>query len=177
MNDDEPVRRIIVFGNSGSGKSTLAARLGDEGLAHLDLDLLAWLPTSPPSRLPPEKAFGQIREFMAENPSWVIEGCYADLLEILEPYATEAVFMNLPVELCQQNARKRPWEPSKYASPEAQDANLPMLLDWIAGYPDRGGPLSYGVHRALFMRFRGQKTEFVCNREAPVGHPREEHAD
>lgn len=36
---------ILIVGNSGSGKSTLATRLERElGIAHLDLDTLAWLP-------------------------------------------------------------------------------------------------------------------------------------
>ena len=37
------MRRIVVFGNSGSGKTTLARVLTSQyGLAHLDLDSLAW---------------------------------------------------------------------------------------------------------------------------------------
>lgn len=42
---------ILIFGNSGSGKSTLAKSIcGSQGLAHLDLDLLAWEATTPPQR-------------------------------------------------------------------------------------------------------------------------------
>ena len=45
--------RIIVFGNSGSGKTTLAQALAQrEGLAHLDLDTVAWRPVTPPERRP-----------------------------------------------------------------------------------------------------------------------------
>lgn len=157
------MRRIIVFGNSGSGKSTLARALRDEGLAHLDLDILAWLPSSPPERRPLEEAHTQIQHFVRENEEWVIEGCYADLLELVKPIATEAIFMNLPVHLCQENARNRPWEPHKYESKEEQDANLEMLLDWIAGYVDRSDALSYGAHSALFDSFQGKKQEMVCN--------------
>ena len=37
------MRKILIFGNSGSGKSTLAGKLcAGNGLAHLDLDTLAW---------------------------------------------------------------------------------------------------------------------------------------
>jgi adenylate kinase family enzyme len=159
------VRKVIVFGNSGSGKSTLAAQLRGEGLAHLDLDILAWLPSSPPERRPIEQAYAEIQHFIRENEEWVIEGCYSDLLELVKPSATEAIFMNLPVHLCQENARNRPWEPHKYESKEAQDDNLEMLLDWIAGYVDRSDALSYRAHSALYDDFRGEKQEINSNCE------------
>tara|TARA_R110002050_G_scaffold178241_1_gene311551 strand:+ start:118 stop:372 length:255 start_codon:yes stop_codon:yes gene_type:complete len=79
--------------------------------------------------------------------------CYADLLELAKPFASEAIFMNLPVHLCQENARNRSWEPQKYESKKAQDDNLPMLLDWIAGYMERDDSLSYSAHNALFEGF------------------------
>lgn len=79
------MQRILVFGNSGSGKTTLAARLRDEqGLAHLDLDVLAWLPTAPPERRPLAESGQVVREFIAAHENWVIEGCYTDLLELTE---------------------------------------------------------------------------------------------
>ena len=161
------MRRVIVFGNSGSGKSTLAAELRDDGLAHLDLDGLAWLPSSPPERRPIEQAYADIQRFMSENAEWVIEGCYTDLLELVKPFATEAIFMNLPVQLCQENASNRPWESHKYESKEAQDDNLAMLLEWIAGYADRSDALSYSAHRVFYDSFEGAKQEITRN-ERPV---------
>lgn len=158
------MNRIIVFGNSGSGKSTLATRLSREhALAHLDLDPLAWLPTDPPQRRPLEDCDASLQHFLDEHESWVIEGCYADLLERVMPRATQAIFLNLPVALCQDNARRRPWEPHKYPSREAQDANLPMLLAWIADYARRDDVLSLRAHRALFEAFAGQKREITNN--------------
>ena len=152
------MRKIIIFGNSGSGKSTLAGKLREEGLAHLDLDTLAWLPSDPPERRPVEQAGDEIQEFITLHNEWIIEGCYADLLELVKPSATEAIFMNLPVSQCQENARNRPWEPHKYPSKEAQDENLPMLLEWIAGYADRTDTLSYSAHRKLYESFEGLKS-------------------
>ncbi|MCH8556552.1 MAG: shikimate kinase [Balneolia bacterium] len=159
------MRKVILFGNSGSGKSTLAAKLNGEGLAHLDLDTLAWLPTDPPERRPLDDAHVEIEHFLEKHDEWVIEGCYADLLELVKPFANEAIFMNLPFELCQQNARNRPWEPHKYKTKEAQDKNLPMLLDWIAGYVTRKDSLSYTAHKALFDGFEGKKREISSNRQ------------
>lgn len=149
--------RIVVFGNSGAGKSTLARQLAAEGLAHLDLDTLAWEPTDPPTRTPLEQAGAAITAFSGEHADWVIEGCYADLVELALPEATRLIFLDPPVQTCQEHARARPWEPHKYATPEAQDANLPMLLDWIAAYPTREGPLGRPAHLALFEDFAGEK--------------------
>lgn len=154
--------RMLIFGNSGAGKSTLATRLAaDHGVRHLDLDELAWQPTQPPERVPLEIAGRKIRDFTAQFDSWVVEGCYADLLELLLPEATELVFLDPPVAICQDHARRRPWEPHKYPSKEAQDANLEMLLQWIAAYPERDGPLGRRAHESLFQAFGGKKRRFV----------------
>ena len=78
------MRRVLAFGNSGSGKTTLAAALRrDHGLAHLDLDTLAWHPTSPPVRRDLADSVRDIRAFTARHDAWIIEGCYADLLALL----------------------------------------------------------------------------------------------
>ncbi len=169
------MQRILIFGNSGSGKSTLAARLRDaQGLAHLDLDVLAWLPSTPPERRPLAESGRAISEFVAAHENWVIEGCYTDLLQLAAPLATEAIFLNLSVAQCQANARKRPWEPHKYSSPAAQDANLAMLLDWIAQYPERDDTLSLRAHRQFFEAFPGYKLELTENtgQLARGGRPR-----
>ncbi len=158
------MRKVLIFGNSGSGKSTLAKALQDtDGLAHLDLDTLAWLPTSEPERRPLSESKADIDAFREAHEDWVIEGCYADLIELAVPHATELFFMDLSVEDCKANARRRPWEPHKYATRESQDANLPMLLDWIAQYEEREGPFSRAAHLSLFEGFTGKKTRFTHN--------------
>ena len=124
------MRKVLIFGNSGSGKSTLAKELCDsESLAHLDLDTLAWEATVPPERRPLNESAEGIQIFIDSNDGWVIEGCYADLLEKALPFSNEIIFMNLPIETCILNAKNRNWEPHKYESKEAQDANLDMLID------------------------------------------------
>jgi SAM-dependent methyltransferase len=153
-------RRVIVFGNSGSGKSTLAAQLSRaEGLAHLDLDTLAWLPTDPPTRRPIEDSADEIVGFTAQHDAWVIEGCYTDLLAMVRRAATEMVFLNPGVEACVAHCRARPWEPHKYATRVAQDANLAMLIGWVRGYPSRSDTCSLVAHRALYDAFEGPKRE------------------
>ncbi len=158
------MRKILVFGNSGAGKTTLARALCDsEKLAHLDLDTLAWEPTSPPERKALTESKKGITKFINANPSWVIEGCYADLLEMAVPYSSEIVFMNLSIEDCIANAKNRPWEPHKYASKQAQDANLNMLIGWIAQYSARDDTFSKTAHDKLYASYPGKKSMFTSN--------------
>lgn len=145
------MNKVILFGNSGSGKSTLAKKLTEEfQLVHLDLDTLAWQATDPPSRKPFSESKSAIESFMTNNSAWVIEGCYVDLLSIAAAQAQCAIFMDLSVPCCQKNAQNRPWEPHKYASEAEQDANLEMLLGWIADYKNRTDEFSYLAHQELF---------------------------
>lgn len=158
------MRKVMIFGNSGSGKSTLAKQLSlSESLAHLDLDTLAWQDVSPPVRKPIEESWEALAPFLAANSCWVIEGCYADLLTLLLPECNEMIFLNLPVDDCIHNARQRPWEPHKYSSKDAQDANLSMLIEWIRQYPARADSCSLSAHTALFQRYTGKKIMYTDN--------------
>lgn len=152
-------KKVLIFGNSGSGKSTLARSLSNaENLTHLDLDSYAWLNTTPPQRAPLEDSFERIKQFLKANQSWVIEGCYTDLLELLSSNASEIIFLNLPIENCLKNAKSRPWEPHKYASKQKQDENLAMLLNWIAQYDQRDDVFSHAAHLTFYTDFAGKKT-------------------
>ena len=157
-------RKVIIFGNSGSGKSTLAGNIANsEGLAHLDLDTLAWSPGMLAERKPLAESQQEMDAFCQANDGWVIEGCYADLLEYVLPRASEIIYMNLPVEDCVANAKARPWEPHKYESKEAQDANLNMLIQWIRDYDMRDDVFSRLAHEALYDRYQGKKTVYTSN--------------
>lgn len=129
----------------------------EHNLAHLDLDTLAWQATEPPTRKPISLSKKSLDAFMTKNPCWVIEGCYTDLLMWVAEHANQAIFMNLPVAQCQKNASNRPWEPHKYISKAEQDANLPMLLDWIAAYEQRSDGFSYQAHLKLYKQFPSSK--------------------
>ncbi|KAA3622053.1 MAG: shikimate kinase [Proteobacteria bacterium] len=159
------MKRIVVFGNSGSGKSTYAKELSATlGGSHLDLDTVAWEPDAEtPTRRSLDASRMEIREFIDSRESWVVEGCYSDLLEIAMSRATEIVFLNPGADVCVDNARNRPWEPHKYSSPEAQDANLAMLIEWIKTYDRRTDEFSCLAHRRLFEEFDGRKQEFNSN--------------
>jgi hypothetical protein len=130
-------------------------------LPHLDLDTLAWEPTSPPQRRSVADSARDISTFIDASDRWVIEGCYADLIETTLEHRPYLVFLNPGVEACIENARLRPWEPHKYASKEVQDANLEMLIDWIREYPTRSDVFSLAAHRAIFDAFAGEKIELT----------------
>jgi adenylate kinase family enzyme len=152
------VNRIVIFGNSGSGKTTLSRKLARfHGLAHLDLDSLAW--ESPGVRRSLESSAIVIRDFIEANEEWVVEGCYGDLLEQIVPAATELRFLNPGVETCVANCLARPWEPEKYPSREAQDERLDFLLSWVREYEKRSDEYSLASHRRIFESFGGPKQE------------------
>jgi len=160
------VARYVVFGNSGSGKSTLAARLASaHRLAHFDLDTIAWQPTMPPRRRALDDSARDLRAFADASDRWVIEGCYADLVDAALARCTRLVFLAPGVDACIANARQRPWEPHKYPSKAAQDANLDMLIGWIRDYATRSDEFSLAAHRAVFERFAGDKIE-LASRDA-----------
>ncbi len=94
-----------------------------------------------------------ILNFINANTSWVIEGCYSDLIEYAVEFSTELIFMNIGVELCSENAKTRPWEPHKYESKEAQDQNLAMLLNWIAQVPNREDSCCKVMHEKLYDEY------------------------
>lgn len=152
------MRRIVIFGNSGSGKTTMARRLARElMLTHLDLDSLAWDESG--ARSSAEASHRLITDFLQSHSSWVIEGCYGDLIEHVLPSATEVRFLNPGVEACVANCLARPWEPEKYPSKEAQDRNLELLLDWVREYETRKDEYSLERHRRIFDGFDGPKEE------------------
>ncbi|NRB39552.1 MAG: AAA family ATPase [Pseudomonadales bacterium] len=158
------MRKILILGNSGAGKSTLSKKLSaDDNLAHLDLDILAFKKDSPMQRRAVHESIQEIKIFLEENDSWVIEGGYADIFEQLLNDANEMIFLDLPAEACQENARNRAWEPHKYKSKEAQDKNLEMLINWILDYYSRDDAFSKLSHNKLFDQFSAKKTRLKSN--------------
>jgi len=161
------MKRVLIFGNSGSGKSSLAKALsGLYEAEHLDLDVIAWEAERPGVRAPFEESERALLRFIRASDSWVIEGCYSGLLRVAARHCTEMIFLNPGVEACVANCEARPWEPHKYATREAQDANLRMLIAWVREYETRADEFSLREHRRLFDEHEGPKVEYNSNEEA-----------
>lgn len=158
------MRKILIFGNSGSGKSTLATEYATNyKLPLLDLDTLAWEATNPPTRRALKDSASEINAFIDNNPKWVIEGWYSDLLGRVIKHVNEVIFLNPGIETCINNCKNRPWEPHKYESLEQQNQNLEMLICWVEQYPVRSDEFSLRSHQKLFNEFIGKKIEYKSN--------------
>ncbi len=155
--------QIVIIGNSAAGKSTLARGLeARHGLAHLDLDTIAWDPGA--QRRPFDKSSQELKAFTTQHSRWVIDGCYADLAEVAlarnaeDPeQSVELWWLDPGDDVCLGHAEARHWEPHKYPSAKAQDANLPMLREWIEQYGARQDSVSRVAHHALFSAYAGPK--------------------
>ena len=158
--------KILVFGNSGSGKSTYAKAMAERhALAHMDLDTIVWEPGQIAVARAAVDIDRSLQLFLAAHPRWVIEGCYGELVSAAAPRADALVFLNPGLEACLANNRRRPWEPHKYASMQAQSAMLENLQTWVAGYYERHDDWSYRRHRQIFDAHAGTKHEYVSSPE------------
>lgn len=152
--------RVAILGNSGSGKSTLAHWLArSANLAVLDLDSVAWEPDQPAVARSSALAAADVAKFCTTHTRWVLEGCYGNLVEAAFQFQPFLIFLNPGRESCTAHCLNRPWEPHKYPSKQEQDANLQLLLSWVAEYYTRDGPMSLGAHQTVFDKYPGRKVE------------------
>jgi len=84
--------RFVVIGTSGSGKSTFARALASaRGVPYIELDELFWLE---------DWAHLQREEFCSRTvaataaDSWVVDGNYSAIREVLWPRATDIIWLN-----------------------------------------------------------------------------------
>lgn len=150
--------RIVIIGNSGSGKSTMARALAAEGAAVLPLDDIAWDPGV--VRKPLADSVAALEDFVRRHDAWVIEGCYGDLAAAALAHADELRWLDPGTETCLDHCRRRPWEPDKFPSREAQDAHLAALLEWVREYDERDDEFGRARHAALFEDFAGRKRRY-----------------
>ncbi len=151
--------KVILLGNAGAGKSTLSKKLiAKQPAARLSLDEVAF--QSGTERRALQDSLADVKRFIATNEHWIIEGCYADIIEPVLPNCEELIFLNPGVEACVAHCRSRPWEPDKFSSSHEQDENLANLIAWVRSYETRTDEYGLPRHRALYDSFQGKKREF-----------------
>ncbi|MFQ3671228.1 MAG: shikimate kinase [Verrucomicrobiia bacterium] len=149
--------KVAIIGNSGSGKSTLARKLAaNQDTCILDLDLIFWEKGTSVER-PLRERVKDVEEFCGGHASWIIEGCYSDLIAASFAWVPELVFMDPGPEICLANCRRRPHERHKFRTKEEQDRQLEALLQWVADYYERDDLMSHRAHLALFEAYSGPK--------------------
>ena len=85
--------KTILLGNAGAGKSTLAGKwMAGTPAARLSLDEVAFAGSA--ERRPLADSIADARRFVRAHGSWIVEGCYADIVEALLPECEELVFLN-----------------------------------------------------------------------------------
>ena len=155
--------RVLIYGNSGSGKSTRAKALAAQHhLVHLDLDTLVWEPGQIAVARPADAVRADLDAFLARETAWVIEGCYGECVAHAAAHCTQLVFLDPGLEACLANNRRRQWEPHKYASKEEQDAMLPVLKEWVAGYYTRKDDWSHAAHQRIYEAHPGNKERITA---------------
>lgn len=151
--------KIIILGNAGAGKSTLARQLmAQRPAARLSLDQVAF--QGGIERRPLQDSIDDVMRWTSEQESWMIEGCYADIVEPLLAHCDELIFLNPGVDACMAHCRSRPWEPDKFSSSKDQDENLDNLNQWVCSYEERSDEYGLSRHRELYLSFVGKKREF-----------------
>ena len=169
------IMKVAIIGNSGSGKTTLAHRLAANcSVPILDLDLIFWEHGVPIER-PSADRIADVQRFCREHDSWIIEGCYADLIEAAFVWNPELIFLDPGREACIANCQRRPLEPHKYRTKEDQDDKLTFLIKWVADYYERDGLMSFASHEALFEQYPGPKKRISEQKEAQQNETQQPH--
>ncbi len=86
------MKRVVVIGTSCSGKTTLAREVAAAiGSPHIELDAIHWGPGW--SAAPTEEFRALVRQRIT-GPSWVVDGNYSDVQDIVWSQATDAIWLN-----------------------------------------------------------------------------------
>jgi adenylate kinase family enzyme len=90
-----PGQRLALIGLPGAGKTTLARQLSQQlALPHIELDALYW---GANWRSVPQELFHQRIEQALSQDSWVAEGNYLEILDLICPQAETLIWLDLPL--------------------------------------------------------------------------------
>ncbi len=98
--------RIFIVGNGGSGKSWLAKRLATKlRLPVTHLDDFHWLPSFAGER-PRHERDALVAE-VATSASWIMEGIYGSILQLVFPRVTTLIWLDVADDECIANLENR----------------------------------------------------------------------
>jgi hypothetical protein len=143
----DTMQRVLVVGSSGSGKTTLARSLAMRlGASFVELDALhhgpGWVPRA---------TFVEDVDAATRGPSWVVDGNYPSVRELLWSRADTVAWLDLPRWLVEWRVVRRSlgrW----MASTELWNGNRePSPLAWRdPEHPVRWSWTKHGEYRALY---------------------------
>lgn len=150
--------RVLITGNGGSGKTWLGERLSQRlSVPLVRLDDLYWDGAYGGKERDKRVVFDEVVERAAQG-AWVMEGVYGWLLPAALPRATEFIFLDLPVDECLDNVRRRGNQGG------GDETAFAALLAWIAEYPKRENANSRLAHQRLWDAFESAR-EILRSRE------------
>lgn len=139
--------KILVTGNSGAGKSTFAQELSesfDIPLIHMDIHY--WQPNW--TRPEEEEWRTKVTE-LAKKDQWVMEGNFADTLDIRLSHATHLIHLDFPAMKCLYRCIKRRIVTGKDTRPdlpkECKERIDLTFYKFVLAYPSKH---SYKVYDA-----------------------------
>jgi hypothetical protein len=143
--------KTLAIGNGGSGKSWLAGKLSSSlSVPAVDLDSIHWEPGGHNLRRDKDLAVRTVRQ-AAEGEGWVIEGVYGWLAREALPRATVLIWLDMDVEECVSNLKKRG------VRGRGDEASFAQLLAWAGEYRLRDNSNSFAGHERIFSKFGGAK--------------------
>jgi hypothetical protein len=154
--------RIFILGNSGSGKTWLSGTLVNYlDLKMISLDDICWEPGGYYKRRAEEDVKSNLQE-ISQSSSWVMEGVYGDLAEILFPRLTSLYWLDLDPNFCAESVSQRGFESIPWMD---TDAKIQGYLKHIRSYQKNSGPMSREFHESVFNSYTGKKMTFKSRDE------------
>jgi adenylate kinase family enzyme len=154
--------RILIIGNSGSGKSWLSGTLSLYlGIDQTSLDNMNWEPGGFFKEKDEFLVQAELEE-LSRKSSWIIEGVYGNLAEIVLPRATHFFWLDLDSEFCVASVKSRGFDHIEMLDSEVK---IDGYLNHVKSYFTNSGPMSRDFHKFLFQKQISNKLKFTTRDE------------
>jgi adenylate kinase family enzyme len=158
------INKIIIIGNSGSGKTWLGERMARLlGIRHIALDDIFWEAGGYNRKRDAHEVETGLKKIQNSG-TWLVEGVFGQLADVLMAFADILIYMDLPCEECKKNLLSRGSESSRQLDPKKAEENFNALLEWAEAYETRDSKASKMYHDFLFVSFSGEKFR-ICSRD------------